>query len=104
MITKIQINPNLRLSGDLTMVDLDEDVVGPLRSKFQDVEVFEPTSGLRGRGWLVDIDPVERTATIAVDWAQLVLPQGTQAATAGPRASLSFDLVPRAVIPRTQAV
>ena len=103
MNTKIQINPNLRLPGDLTVVDLDEDVVGPLRSQYQEVEVFEPTSGLRGPGWIVEVDQGERTVTVQVDWPRLVLPDwttsnGTKVATFGLRASWNEDLRPRAVV------
>jgi hypothetical protein len=90
--TKVQINPNLRLSGDFTMVDIDEDVFGPLRYKYQEVEVFEPTSGLRGKGWLIDVDPAERTATVSVDWPRLTLPEGNQVSSGGLRSEANIDL------------
>jgi hypothetical protein len=102
--TKVQINPNLRLSGDLTMVDLDEDVFGPLRFKYQELEVFEPTSGLRGRGWLMDVDSVERTATVSVDWRSLTLPAGNQVGSPGLRSDANIDLRTWAAAGKARAV
>lgn len=71
--TTIQINPNLRVDGDKTMADLDEDVHGPTPQVLDQVIVVEPTSGLAGRGWVTEIDAEERVVTVAVDWSSLRL-------------------------------
>jgi len=71
---RVRINPNLRLGRYLTMVDLDEDVAGELPATGPcEVRVYESVSGLTGRGYLVEVDPVGRTATLSVDWAALKL-------------------------------
>jgi hypothetical protein len=75
MRTRIEINPNLRIDGDLTIVDLDEDVYGEEPGIFEAVEVFEPASGMVGKGWVTAIDRVERTITLTVDWANLSIPE-----------------------------
>ncbi len=82
MTISVQINPNLRVAGDCTVADLDEDVHGwsPIHGRLMsgvEVTVYEPHSGLIGRGWLVDVDEVERTVTIKVEWGQLQLPANT---------------------------
>lgn len=69
--TTIQINPNLRVDGDKTMADLDEDVHGPAPRQNDQVIVLEPLSGLVGRGWITEIDSEERTVTLIVDWSSL---------------------------------
>ncbi len=69
--TTIQINPNLRVDGDKTMADLDDDVHGEAPHLFDQVVVVEPMSGLVGRGWVTEVDEVERTVTLAVDWSSL---------------------------------
>lgn len=74
-MTRIQINPNLRLDGELTMVDLDEDVHGALPEPFERVEVYEGVSGIVGIGWVTEVDLQERTVTLVVDWAGLTIPQ-----------------------------
>lgn len=71
--TTIQINPNLRVDGDKTMADLDQDVHGAEPQVFDQVIVLEPASGLVGRGWVTEIDTDERTVTLAVDWSSLRL-------------------------------
>jgi hypothetical protein len=71
--TKVEINPNLRLPDGYTVVDLDEDIDGSVVENEQ-VEVFERTSGMVGHGWVVEIDEIERTATILVQWASLRIP------------------------------
>jgi hypothetical protein len=74
MRTRVRINPNLRLNGYLTVADLDEDVIGdiPTGGSFE-VEVFEPLSGLSGYGYVVEVDTVERTVTVSVDWTALTV-------------------------------
>jgi hypothetical protein len=75
MTARIEINPNLRLDGDLTMVDLDEDVEGDLTGGFLElVQVYERESGLTGRGWVSSVDRHERTLTVIVEWAGLAIP------------------------------
>lgn len=54
------------------MADLDEDVQGDLAGRpYELVQVFEPESGLVGRGYVSEIDEDERTITLWVDWADL---------------------------------
>jgi hypothetical protein len=72
--TSIEINPNLRIDGIYTIVDLDEDIQGDTPRLLDAVEVFESSSGLFGQGWVTSIDEVERTVTLLIDWANLVLP------------------------------
>lgn len=71
MISRIQINPNLRVDGGNTVADLDEDVHGATPAAGDPVVVFEPMSGLVGRGWVVEVDHDERHVTVSVDWASL---------------------------------
>lgn len=72
MTARVEINPNLRLDGDYTMVDLDEDVEGDLQGSLLElVQVYAPGSGLVGRGWVTKIDRRERTVTVLVEWSGL---------------------------------
>lgn len=73
MSARVEINPNLRLSDDQTMIDLDEDVSGSLRL-YDEVQVRVTSLELVGRGWVADVDEAERTATISVEWATLRRP------------------------------
>jgi hypothetical protein len=73
MTARVEINPNLRFDDVYTMVDLDHDVDGEIGGVFDLVVVYESESGLLGRGWITDIDLVDRTVTVQVDWANLVL-------------------------------
>lgn len=73
--TRVEINPNLRVDGDYTIADLDEDVYGDRPMPLETVEVFESTSGLQGRGWVSAVDEAERTVTLLVDWANLDIPK-----------------------------
>lgn len=67
----VRINPNLRLDGDLTMVDLDEDVEnGPLVTMAR-VEVRG--DALVGHGTVIAIHDYERAAYIWVNWEELRL-------------------------------
>lgn len=74
MASRIQINPNLRLDDHLTMADLDEDVFGDTPAIGELVEVFEPESGIVGRGWVAAVDQDERTISIVVEWGSLTIP------------------------------
>ena len=96
MSTRIEINPNLRVDGDLTMADLDEDVFGDPPRPMQAVEVFESSSGLVGRGWVTSVDQQERVVTLCVDWANLKLPGDNRMAAAsapGLNQRLDLDLI-----------
>jgi hypothetical protein len=75
MTARVEINPNLRLDGDLTMVDLNEDVEGDLNGGLLElVQVYERESGLTGRGWVSRVDRQDGTLTVIVDWAGLSIP------------------------------
>ena len=69
MRTKVVIDPNVRVRGQLTFAGL-EDVKGPLRVG-QAVDVFEPESGLVGEGRVVEIDPAHGLVYLSVDWASI---------------------------------
>ena len=84
--TRVEINPNLRVDGDCTIASLDDDVYGTPPRLLDAVEVFEPSSGLQGRGWVREIDVQERTITLIVDWANLMIP--ATHSLSSPRASL----------------
>lgn len=71
MTARVLINPNLRLDDLYTVANLDEDVEGELGHVFDTVIVFEPESQIIGKGWVTEIDQVDRTVTILVDWANL---------------------------------
>jgi hypothetical protein len=76
MTTRIEINPNLRVGdGQYTVADLDEDVSGDAAlPPGQPVEVYESTSGIFGRGWVVEVDEEDRSITVLVEWSSLQLP------------------------------
>ncbi len=85
-----EINPNLRFDQDLTAVDLVDDFVGtPVIGGL--VDVYERTSGLRGRGWVHSIDHENREVIIFVDWANLRLPDAS--ATAHPLTAIESNFV-----------
>ncbi len=75
MVTQIEINPNLRVQGDLTVADLHEDVTGPTPQTGDLVEVYERVSGLAGRGQVVEVDESDGSVTVWVDWAGLRVPR-----------------------------
>src|SRR5665213_2881563 len=77
--TSIEINPNLRVEGDQTIADLDEDVHGPVPRQFEEVAVYERASGLFGRAWVSAVDEEDRTILLTVDWASLTIPGGNVA-------------------------
>lgn len=72
---QIQINPNLRIDRVYTVADLATDVRGGTPHELQSVQVFEPTSGLVGRGWVTSVDAEEGTVSLLVDWANLFIPE-----------------------------
>jgi hypothetical protein len=65
----VQIDPNIRVRGQLTFAGL-EDVTGPL-AVGQTVEVIEPESDLIGTGRVVEIDPARSLVYLGVDWSSL---------------------------------
>jgi hypothetical protein len=67
--TRIEIDPNVRVRGQLTFAGF-EDVYGPLRLG-QTVEVYEPESNLVGEGRVVEIDIARQLVILGVDWASL---------------------------------
>jgi hypothetical protein len=67
--TRIEIDPNVRVRGQLTFAGF-EDVRGPLRLG-QTVVVFEPESDLVGEGRVVEIDVARELVILGVDWASL---------------------------------
>ena len=73
MSTRIEINLNLRIDGLYTVADLDRDVFGDRPTLLSTVEVFESTSGLVGRGWVTEIDLIDRELVLLVDWSNLTL-------------------------------
>ncbi len=76
MRISVEINPNLRVDGDKTVADLDEDVHGGAPVAGEWVGVFEPQSGLYGEGWVLEVDEVEREVLLGVAWGALRLPEG----------------------------
>jgi hypothetical protein len=67
--TRIEIDPNVRVRGQLTFAGL-EDVYGPLRLG-QTVEVFEPEGDIVGEGRVVEIDIARQLVILGVNWASL---------------------------------
>jgi len=65
--TQVEIDPNVRVRGQLTYARLG-DVKGPL-AVGQTVEVVEPESDLVGVGRVVEIDAVHSFVYLGVDWA-----------------------------------
>ncbi|GAA3801056.1 hypothetical protein GCM10022403_039180 [Streptomyces coacervatus] len=69
MITRIEIDPNVRVRGNGTRAGF-EDVRGPIAVNMP-VEVFEPESGLVGPGRVTEIDPARRLVFLSVEWSKL---------------------------------
>jgi len=68
-VTRIAVDLNVRVRGDLTYSGL-EDLEGDLPLDGM-VEVYEPESDIVGVGRVVDIDEDARLIYLAVDWASL---------------------------------
>ncbi len=75
MMTRIEINPNLRVGQSETVADLHEDVSGAAPRVGDPVEVYERVSGLVGRGQITEIDETDGTVTLWVDLAGLRIPR-----------------------------
>lgn len=66
MLTKIEINPNLRLDHELTMVSLKGDVEGPI--KIGDiVDVYESASRMEGKAVVRKIEGDDVVLRVAWD-------------------------------------
>lgn len=68
-MTRIAIDLNVRVRGDLTYSGF-EDIEGTLPADGL-VEVYEPESGVRGRGRVVDVDDQAELVYLEVDWPGL---------------------------------
>lgn len=73
-MTRIEIDPNVRLRHDLTMSGF-EDVQGEIKAG-EWVDVYESESGLEGRGLVSWVDEGRRLVYLAVDWSSLRVKQG----------------------------
>lgn len=70
---RVRIDPNIRVHGQDTLVGF-EDVEGIdalVLHIGEVVTVYEPESGLRGEGSIIEVDPVKQLVTLAVDWSSL---------------------------------
>lgn len=70
---RVRIDPNIRVQGGRTLADFD-DVEGFDASDLhvgEAVTVYEPESGLRGMGSVVEVDPGRRLVVLDVDWPSL---------------------------------
>ena len=69
MITRIEIDPNIRVRGNGTFAGFEE-VDGPLGVGLP-VEVYEPEADIIGTGRITEIDVEKRLVYLSVDWASL---------------------------------
>lgn len=68
-ITRVEIDPNVRVRGNQTMTGL-ENVYGPV-AVGQAVEVFESEAGIVGDAWVSDIDNGKGLVYLKVRWSSL---------------------------------
>ncbi|MFB4265288.1 hypothetical protein [Nonomuraea sp. GTA35] len=70
---RVRIDPNIRVGDGFTLADFDdvEDDAADLHIR-EAVTVYEPESGLRGFGSVVEVDQDKRLVTVAVDWPTLL--------------------------------
>lgn len=68
-VARVEIDLNNRVRGNWTVAGL-EDADVPVRVG-DDVEVFEPESGVVGTGRVEDIDSDKRLLYLSVDWSTL---------------------------------
>ncbi|GAA1154476.1 hypothetical protein F4556_005002 [Kitasatospora gansuensis] len=85
-MTKIRIDPNVRVRGNLTYAGLD-DVTGELK-EHAEVEVYEPESGLAGHGHVEQIDLERGLVYVAVHWKTLSAPQAQRGPATPPLLSV----------------
>jgi hypothetical protein len=70
-VTRVQINPNLRIRDGMTVANLDFDVFdGTVRPRDR-VEVF--CENLVGEGLVMDVDVENREVVVNVNWSSLRL-------------------------------
>lgn len=69
MITRIMIDPNVRVRGNGTYAGF-EDVRGPV-AVGMDVQVYEPEAGIFGNGRVNEIDTGRKLVYLSVDWESL---------------------------------
>lgn len=67
--TRVAIDPNVRVRGNGTYAGF-EDVDGPM-AVGEDVQVYEPESGLVGKGRVTEIDRERELIYLSVDWSSL---------------------------------
>lgn len=67
--TRVAIDPNVRVRGNGTYAGF-EDVDGPM-AVGDDVQVYEPESGLVGEGRVTEIDRDRELIYLSVDWSTL---------------------------------
>lgn len=68
-MSRVSIDPNIRVRGNSTYAGF-EDVTGPI-AVGEDVEVYEPESGLVGTGRVTEIDGSRELVYLSVNWASL---------------------------------
>lgn len=71
MTIRIRIDPNVRVRGNLTYADIDDDVSGGDLRLGCGVEVFEDEACISGTGRVCEIDLIKNLVYVAVDWASL---------------------------------
>lgn len=80
-ITRVEIDPNVRVRGNQTMTGL-ENVYGPI-SIGQPVEVFESEADIVGDAWVSDIDNAKKLVYLKVRWSSLRDKEGNRGASMG---------------------
>lgn len=73
MITRIEIDPNVRVRGNGTYAGF-EDVEGPLVLG-QAVEVYESEADIVGAGKITEIDAARQLVYLSVEWSSLRNPE-----------------------------
>ncbi|MEU5968898.1 hypothetical protein [Streptomyces globisporus] len=101
MITRIEIDPNVRVRGNGTRAGF-EDVSGPLAVNMM-VEVFEPESELVGPARVTEIDTSKQLVFLSVEWASLEVRPGTEHGTSEEEAELAKIFAFPAVMPQRAA-
>ena len=70
-LTRIRIDPNVRVHGDKTYASFDDVTFGELTHVSQTVVVVEPEANLIGRGSVAWFDPFKRLVYLDVNWQSL---------------------------------
>lgn len=71
MTVRVRIDPNVRVRGNMTYADVDDDVFGGDARIGHEVEVFEEEAGIVGRGRICEIDRQTNLVYLWVNWASL---------------------------------